>query len=756
MKKILPFLLLIVSIQISSQVISSSRWTDLFSYGNVLAVREDNGKLIAATENGIFFYTPSSGEITKLSKANGLHEVKISAFDYNPETKIGLVGYRNGSLDVITPDGITYVVDIPLATGYNGDKKINHISITGNLAVVSVGYGVSIFRLDRKEFGDSAFFTNSSGAYEASREAVIKDSIVYAATATGLKSHEINTNFTIYSNWTNVAAGNMTQLANGGVIAFSDANSVRFGSGTSFSAIPQSFTAIRDVTVTAENIIVTDNAAISVFGNNGNFIKTYQAGETLNTGFFSQGKIFAGTQTSGIKTESGELLKPDGPYNNTSYKIYLQNDKIWLSTGNRTNRYNEGAPHRFNLGFYHYTGSEWIYPSFFKTSGLTFNVLDVVANPSDINEVYFTNYISLASQGIYKMKYNSLSKDFELVKHYATSQNASYGRPVGLAFDENNNLFGSIAFLNTINPTGDDAGMMAYDRVADTFLYKSLQVGAGAQKPVIADGLVWIPTPRSKSRIAAVDYKGTTSVNDDEVFVVGANNGLPSNSEGVLSVAIDKTGDAWIGTDNGLRVLSSAASNIRNSPAVEPVVIEENGLGEELFRDSGVLQIEVDSGNQKWVSINGGGVFYLSSTGEQTIKHFTKENSPLPNNSVTDIKVDNKTGKVYFVTLDGVMVYQGDVLDVTENFGDVLVYPNPVVYSKYKGNVRIRGLAEKTNIRITDAAGNLVHQAVSRGGYYEWNLNNHRGVRVASGIYFVLMTNADGTDTATAKIAVVN
>jgi len=58
--------------------------------------------------------------------------------------------------------------------------------------------------------------------------------------------------------------------------------------------------------------------------------------------------------------------------------------------------------------------------------------------------------------------------------------------------------------------------------------------------------------------------------------------------------------------------------------------------------------------------------------------------------------------------------------------------------------------------RVTDAAGNLVHQAVSRGGYYEWNLNNHRGVRVASGIYFVLMTNADGTDTATAKIAVVN
>ena len=150
MKKLLPLLFFIFSLQISAQIISSSKWSDLFSYNNVLSIREDAGKLIAATENGIFYYTPATGEITKLSKANGLHEVKITAFDYNPTTKIGLVGYQNGSMDVITPEGITYVVDIPIANGYSGDKKINHISISGNLAVISVGYGVSIFKLDRK------------------------------------------------------------------------------------------------------------------------------------------------------------------------------------------------------------------------------------------------------------------------------------------------------------------------------------------------------------------------------------------------------------------------------------------------------------------------------------------------------------------------------------------------------------------------------------------------------------------------------
>lgn len=163
----------------------------------------------------------------------------------------------------------------------------------------------------------------------------------------------------------------------------------------------------------------------------------------------------------------------------------------------------------------------------------------------------------------------------------------------------------------------------------------------------------------------------------------------------------------------------------------------------------------MDGGNRKWVSIDGGGAFYISPDGQETLLHFTKENSPLPTNTVTDIVSDSKTGKVYFATLDGIVVYNSDIKEVDSNFKEVLVYPNPVVYANYKGNVHLRGLAERTNIRITDVAGNLVHQAVARGGTYEWDLTN-KGKRVASGIYFVLMTNADGTDKATAKIAVVN
>ena len=39
----------------NAQTISSKKWADLFSYNNVTAMKEDNGKIVAAAENGIGF-----------------------------------------------------------------------------------------------------------------------------------------------------------------------------------------------------------------------------------------------------------------------------------------------------------------------------------------------------------------------------------------------------------------------------------------------------------------------------------------------------------------------------------------------------------------------------------------------------------------------------------------------------------------------------------------------------------------------------
>lgn len=742
MKKILLIISFFITFISYAQTVT--KWSDLFSYNNVLVIREDNGRLIAATENGVFYYTPGTGEIKKLSKANGLHDVKISAFDYNAATQTGIIGYQNGSMDVITPNGIFLIVDIPLATGYNGSKRINHISINGDRAVVSAGYGVSIFNITRREFGDTAFFA-TGGVYTEVKAAVLKDNTVYAATASGIKSHEINSTFPVFTTWTTALAGNFKKVDAKGVSAFATATQVFYGAGPSFGTIPRTFTNVQDVLVTDSQIIVSDQNQVYVYSTGGAQQKNFNAGEDINTALISGNALFTGTKISGIYNEQKNSLKPDGPFKNNSYKLSLLNGQIWVSTGGRT-AYND--PLVSGLGYYHFNGSNWIYPDLFKNN-TGFNVLDVVPNPADPSEVFFTNNIySSATKGIYKMK------DDGFVKKYLSEGNTFATRLVGLTFDSQNRLFCSATALEG---GGASTGYYLYNASADTFSMRPVVTIGGVQRPVTKDGVLYIPAPfYGDGGLVIYNYNNTPdNVSDDSFKVLKTTNNLPVN--GTVSVAVDNNDDVWIGTREGLRILSNPKSAIlEDTPQTEDIIIEENGLAEELFRDATILQVAVDTGNQKWISVEGGGVFYISSNGDKTFYHFTKANSPLPNDTVTDIQIDNKTGKVYFATLDGIMVYQGDVGEVTSNFGNVLVYPNPVVYAQYKGNVRIRGLASKTNIRITDAAGNLVHSAVANGGYFEWNLANQRGTRVASGIYYVLMTNEDGTDTATAKIAVVN
>jgi len=748
MKKLFPVLLLLFCLHSAAQQISSKRWTDLFSYNNVLAIRDDGNRLVAATENGLFFYTPQTGEISKLSKTNGLHEVTISAFDFNGETGYGLIGYKSGTLDVITPEGITYVVDIPLATGYTGDKKINHIFISGKTAVISSGYGVSLFNLEKKEFGESAFFANGAGFDEAKKAAILGET-VYVITANGIKTKgfdEETKNFPLYSSWENLETGTgspITSITAGAeTLFYSDTNTV-FAEG---GAAPiGSFDGIKDLVVTGEAIIVVDKNSVSAFNHEGLPIKDQEFSSFLNTGYYKSGKLYGGSDRDGLKViamdEKEKSIKPDGPYNNVSYKLDIVQDKIVVSTGGRDG-YNTPT-NNGNLGYYLFDGASWQYPDMFKTG--SWNILDAVINPQKTEEIFFVNFVFNAnSKGIYRVENGELKNVFK-------TGTDLYNRVAGLTFDSNNQLF--------VSGSQDKVGFYLYNRPNDMYRFVPIVAGGDAQKPFAQDGMLFIPAPYKDPGGAIIyDYKNTPEqISDDQYIFVNKEklNNLPLG--GTVSLALDKNADLWIGTRSGLRVLSNPKAAVASqSVTTEPIMIEENGVGEELFRDTEILQIAVDNGNQKWVSTEGGGVFYLSADGTQTKLHFTKENSPLPTNSATDIKIDPKTGKVYFATLDGIVVYQGDVLEVTENFGDVLVYPNPVVHAQFKGNVKIRGLAAKTNIRITDAAGNLVHQAIARGGSYEWNLLSGRGTRVASGVYFVLMTNEDGTDTATAKIAVVN
>ena len=212
----------------------------------------------------------------------------------------------------------------------------------------------------------------------------------------------------------------------------------------------------------------------------------------------------------------------------------------------------------------------------------------------------------------------------------------------------------------------------------------------------------------------------------------------------------------WIGTTEGLRVLYNASRFFEDEEVqTREIIVEEGGNLGELLSNQFITAIKVDGNNQKWIGTAGSGVFLFSEDGTETLHHFTKENSPLPTNSIRTIAIDEQNGKIYFGTPSGLVSFQGNAFAASENYDHIEVYPNPV-RPNFTGRLTIRGLQSDSNVKITDISGHLVFETQSEGGSIQWDLKNFRGNRVRTGVYLIFVSDRDGTESAVEKVMIVN
>ena len=104
---------------------------------------------------------------------------------------------------------------------------------------------------------------------------------------------------------------------------------------------------------------------------------------------------------------------------------------------------------------------------------------------------------------------------------------------------------------------------------------------------------------------------------------------------------------------------------------------------------------------------------------------FYKENSPLPSNNINDIAINDQTGLV-FATDKGLVSYGTGSSSTNETFSETFIYPNPIRpgFDMQNEKIKISGLTDNCNIKITDIEGNLVAEAQSKTNrrYNNFNL----------------------------------
>ena len=260
--------------------------------------------------------------------------------------------------------------------------------------------------------------------------------------------------------------------------------------------------------------------------------------------------------------------------------------------------------------------------------------------------------------------------------------------------------------------------------------------------------LVMIPNSESLDEVSS--YEFTTLIDTDGKELT------PSN---YTCVAEDKDGYIWVGTNRGAVYftkprISSAEDKATTRCTRVKYTNEETGNLAYFLDNVVVTTLKVDAGNRKWIGTKGNGVYVLDNDNETIVYQFNTTNSPLLSDNIYDIEINDKTGEVFIGTDKGLNSYQGEASEGKSDYSEIYAYPNPV-RPEHMDKVTIVGLMDNSNVKITDLNGNIIYQTKSLGGQAIWNCRNANGSRVATGVYLVLASTEEASESVVTKIIVV-
>ena len=769
----------------------SNLWEAHFSYNKIVGVRAGNNKIYAASENVLFVYDTQTNETLNITTVEGLSGELISAIEYSEAFQLLIIGYTNGLIEIYSEnDGsILPVVDIlERETISPGLKTINHFNEHEGLMYIATGFGIVVYDLERLEFGDTYFIGLGASQVLVEQTAVF-NGFIYAACRdnAAIKYADLsNPNLIDFAQWQTIASGNFVAMnVVNNRLYTTRANNVfneivnntlqvrfNFPSALSDAKVTDQLLA---VTLSGRVILLDENASeVSNFGVNTDFQTTYNSAVVFND------FLYVGTETLGLlKVQLSDLtnieaILPNGPLRNDPFKINAFSGQVWVTYGDYTAFYNS-FPLR-SRGMSYRIDDSWTSIPFSELLEAR-NLSYIAQNPLNPQQVFVSSF----KDGI--LEFNNFEPTFLFnqtnsgLESLILPNNTNFIviRVSGLTFDRTGKLWSITSRierpLKSYDPSTGTWQSFSFSQLIDNPF--SGEDGFG---DLVLDnnGTKWVGSKRN----GLIAYNETVS-GGPILKIDSQSQNMPSPS--VEAIALDNRNQLWIGTVNGLRVLFNTG-NIFNdsSPSVNSIIIEERGVPRELLLDELITDIKVDGSNNKWVGTLSSGVFYFSQDGQQTIFHFTRDNSPLPSNQVNDIAIDDVNGKVYFATSRGVVAFTSGSSSPEETLGEAFVYPNPVrpEYDILGDNnlndinrgIKIKGLTENVNIKITDVEGNLVAEAQSRrnlrnsaarfnlaidGGIDIWNGRNLANNIVASGVYLILITDLDSFETKVLKLLII-
>ncbi len=777
-KLILAFLFITQTFVLHSQGVAIGDWRDHLPWNNCISVTEGNGMVYCATTYAVFSFDKSDNSIQRLTKVNMLSDIGVSRVAFHKGLNMLVVTYSNGNIDLIEGTTVTNISDIKRDPA-PGLKSINNILFIGDYAYLSCGFGIVVLDLVRKEISDT-YYIGALGAHINVLDMTCDGTNLYAATEAGIFEADINDpNLADYNAWFQhtemphpaakynaIVYFNNALYVNLSVDAFNSDTMYKFSNGAwNYFNLPTMSVNARKYNLRTynNNLVVVNEGDVSLLDSNDSL---YQVVYTYNPGTPSPRDAVMDTDNIlwiadmhlGLVKNynygwSSQFAQPSGPSSANVIDMSVEGSNLWVAPGG----YNDQWNNLYNLdGVFSFINEEWT-----TYNGVTnpiidtiYDVVRVAVNPANPNQAFAGTW----SGGLLEFDNQVLTKIYNesnstLKGTIADITSSLYRLRIGgIAFDTLGNMWVTNSDVNTaINVRTSSGTWKAFDMSG--FLDKNT-IGS-----IVIDknNYKWVILPRTNGLLVFNDNGTISNTSDDQVKKLSnaaGYGGLPSAN--VYSIAVDLTGEIWVGTDAGVGVFYSPENVFTGSNFdAQQILVNEGGFIQPLLQSEIVTAIAVDGANRKWIGTQKAGVFLMSADGTTQLAHFTVDNSPLFSNTINCIAIDGITGEVFFGTDKGIISFKGTATKGKETYTNVLVYPNPVSEA-YTGTIGIRGLVADADVKITDITGTLIYKTKAYGGQAVWNGKNFNGDRAKTGVYLVFCSNADGSAKLVTKIMFIN
>ena len=775
---ILGFLLSTISFSVMAQV-AMGKWRTHLSYNNVLQIAQSPNKIFAVSQGALFSVDKQDGSLYFYSKTNGLNGSGIANIEYNPTTQELLIIYSNGNIDALGNNGIINIPDL-----YNKQmstsKAVHHILFYQKKAYLSCDFGIVVLNLDKKEVADT-YYIGPNASQVAVLNTTINNATIYALSKSTIYQASIaEPQLVNYAYWTTTAswpgAGDFQQI-----VSFGGKLILQRGGKLYKQENDNSWTPL--LTGLTVNTFNVSNGSLAVFTDNATYLydtafntKTINNLATITDAEYDtqNSTYYFAANSSGIisykqagsETPVVNYFKPVGPAVNIPWDMTFSGKKLFVVPGGRwaSQNFTNGDVMMYEAGVWTNIYAKTIQE---KTGHLVNDFMNVAVDPLDNKHFFVSSY----GTGLYEFKnnvfanwYNHLNSKLETT---VSADPYRYIRLDGAVFDQQGNLF--------VSNTSAAAGIKI---LASSGTWSQLTYSDLASKPTLGKILIsnqngnqkWVLSVRSQPGVFVFDDNKTLTDQSDDKAVFLSKFTYPEQDKtgntihtsqypsAVYSIAQDKNGVVWVGTDIGPFVFNNISKVYNDDYTCSRVKIpraDSTNLADYLLVNEHIKAIAIDGANRKWIGTENSGVYLMSANGQQTIQHFTSTNSPLLSDNVLSIAINPVTGEVFFGTDQGLVSYQSDASEAGSTFGNVYAYPNPVRQG-YTGVITITGLVENTQVKITDITGNLVCETVSNGSLATWNGKDANGRKVNTGIYLAICANADGKLSTITKILVIN